>query len=67
MLKGRGWLQAEKSLPPNARTRQYRDVRSPVIQGSEIGTEAAGLVSVLLDHTMLLSAPKSLLVESSNS
>ena len=38
----------------------------PVIQGSEIGTETAGLFNPLLDQTMPLSE-KFLLVESSNS
>jgi hypothetical protein len=37
----------------------------PVIQGSEIGTETAGLLSPFVDQTIPLS-PKVLLVESSN-
>src|SRR3954454_13015793 len=68
MLKLRGWLQDEKApSAPNARTCQNSEVWSPVIHGSEIGTATAGVRSELLDQMTLLSAPKSLLVESSNS
>src|SRR3954465_3175026 len=68
MLKPRGWLHCEKAPPaPNARTCQYSDAWSPVIHGSEIGTATAGVFRERLDQMTALSAPKFLLVESSNS
>ena len=65
MLKRPVSLHLETRSPASARTCQYSE--GPVIHGREIGTAAAGVVSVLLDQITAFSARKYLLVESSNS
>ena len=64
MLNPNGALQAVTPRRVSARTCAKSEYGLPVIQGSEIGTETAGLFSPLLDQTMPLSE-KFLLVESS--
>jgi hypothetical protein len=67
MVNRLGALHADTEPPCVARTRQWKDAGAPVDQGSEIGTDAAGIVRFLLDQISPFPAVKPLLVESSKS